>query len=87
MLKTERFYAKISDEMKNYYMKEALQEMAITKSWSIDKLDKIMHIFEPKLQDAVIKDKNAIHQNIMKVLTDPFYSTSKKITFELNYRK
>ena len=78
-LMTERFYAKINNEMKDYYVKEAIQEMAINKSWSLEKLEKIMEMFQPKLQDAVIKDKKAILRNINKVLTDPFHVVSKTI--------
>lgn len=69
----ERFYTKINDEMKNFYVKEALEEMALTKNWSIVKLDMILTMFQPKLQEGLVKDKKAIQQNINKVLTDPFH--------------
>jgi len=72
-LMAERFYTKINNEMKNYYVKEALEEMALTKQWSIEKLDKIMKMFEPKLEEGIVKDRSKVLKKINKVLQDPFH--------------
>eukprot|EP01022_Parablepharisma_sp_SALTPOND_P031232 TRINITY_DN78_c1_g1_i1.p2 TRINITY_DN78_c1_g1~~TRINITY_DN78_c1_g1_i1.p2 ORF type:complete len:457 (+),score=110.75 TRINITY_DN78_c1_g1_i1:11636-13006(+) len=76
LMKKERFYAKITNEMKAHYVKEALHGMALKKNWSLDKIETIMGIFQPTIQEAVHKDVKAINSNINKVLKDPFCSTS-----------
>jgi hypothetical protein len=73
-LLAERFYTKVNNEMKHYYVNEALQTMALTKNWSISKLDTIMHIFQPQLSSAVVQDSKQIQSKINRLLTDPFYS-------------
>ncbi len=69
---TERFYTKISGEMKNFCVQEALHDMAETKRWSLTRVDRIMDAFKPKLQTAATaKSEKAIRRNISKVLSNP----------------
>jgi len=75
----ERFYAKISNEMKTHYVKEALHEMSLKKNWSLERIEEIMDIFQPEIQDGVHKDRKKIDNGIKHVLKDPFHETSSVI--------
>lgn len=77
LMRKERFYAKINDEMKSHYVKEALHEMALKKNWSLQRIDGIMQTFQPNIPEGPLKDKKVIENNINKVLADPFHSASK----------
>jgi len=78
LMRKERFYAKISNEMKAHYIKEALHDMSLKKNWSLEKLENIMTTFQPTIQEGVMKDKKQLDNNINKVLADPFHAPSKK---------
>ena len=86
ILKKERFYAKITNEMKAHYVKEALHDMALKKDWSLDRIDNIMETFQPVLQEGPEKDEKAIENNINKVLKDPFYQIS-NLCVKVNNRR
>jgi len=74
----ERFYTKISREMKTFYLGEALTDMSVHKTWSLKKLDNIMATFKPKISGGPGKNKTAIMQSINRTLGTPYKTISKK---------
>ena len=49
LIEKERFYAKISNDMKDYRVHEAIHDMAVTKNWSTNVIDNIVETYKPEI--------------------------------------
>ena len=74
LVRKERFYAKVANEMKQHYIKESLHDMSLKKNWSLQRIQGIMSTFQPDIIQAAPADTHTLDRKINKVLTDPFYS-------------
>ena len=69
LIANERFIIKAKNDMKKFHLKETLLEMAITKQWSLAKIEKLINAF----QSHVELDPNAsIQAAFSKVFVNPF---------------
>ena len=75
----ERFYTRMTTQMKDHYIQEAILKMAITKNWNANVINDLIKSFKPALGKGEVINERIIDQNINKVFNDPFtISTSSK---------